>query len=291
VISYLASKLLTFPLSLITQKLKQTTLSDNNAPLIWEQDDEIGLMVKEYNKMVSNLAESKKALARTEKETAWREIARQVAHEIKNPLTPMKLTLQHLQRTLDTKDKDSAIHKPINSLLYQIDTLSDIANSFSSFAQMPIPDHERYELSQLIRNTVNLHRNQDYGTFKVIVNDQEIYTIGDEQLMGRILSNLIINAFQSVAGHAPVIFVELKRINHNKLLIEVTDNGSGIPENIRDKIFMPNFTTKESGSGIGLAIAKHGIEHAGGKIWFETVLGKGTTFFIELPEVEWQSIE
>lgn len=285
VISYLVSKLLTFPLTLITQKLKQTTLATNNEPLEWKQDDEIGLMVGEYNKMVTNLAESKKALARTEKETAWREIAQQVAHEIKNPLTPMKLTLQHLQRTLGGKQQES-IKKPIDSLLHQVDTLSDIANSFSSFAQMPIPEHERYELAQLVRNTVDLHRNTITGKLKVDIDDNSIYTIGDEQLTGRILSNIIINARQSAKDKPLVIFVGLKSINNGKVLLEVTDNGAGIPDEIRDKVFMPNFTTKETGSGIGLAIAKHGIEHAGGKIWFETTSGRGTTFYVELPRVE-----
>lgn len=286
VISYFASKWLTFPLSFITQKLKQTTLSGKNEPLLWKSSDEIGLMVNEYNKMVVNLEDSKKALARTEKESAWREIAQQVAHEIKNPITPMKLTLQHLKRELSKREDMDQIQKPMSTLLSQVDTLSEIATSFSSFAKMPIPEQERYEISKVVKDTVALYEN--HATEKVIFNPEQnrVFAVGDEQLMGRILSNIIINAKQS-AGEATIeVLVTLEVIENKKILITITDNGLGIPEDIREKVFIPNFTTKRAGSGIGLGIAKHGIEHSGGKIWFETEDGKGTTFYIELPKVE-----
>jgi len=286
VISYFASKWLTFPLLFITQKLKQTTLSGTNEPLLWKSSDEIGLMVSEYNKMVMNLEDSKKALARTQKESAWREIAQQVAHEIKNPITPMKLTLQQLKRTLgDQKDMEQ-IQKPVSTLLSQVDTLSEIATSFSSFAKMPMPEQEKYELTKVIMNTVALYENNTSDKVTLQVAEDEVFTIGDEKLMGRILSNVIINAKQS-AGEIPIeVLVKMNVIDNKKILITVTDNGTGIAEDIREKVFIPNFTTKTSGSGIGLAIAKHGIEHSGGKIWFETEDGKGTTFYIELPKIE-----
>ncbi|UII32038.1 HAMP domain-containing histidine kinase [Fulvivirga ulvae] len=284
-ISYLAAKWLTFPLVFITQKLKKTTLTAFNEPLVWHADDEIGLMVGEYNRMLVKLEESKKALARSEKESAWREIAQQVAHEIKNPLTPMKLTLQHLSRRLKGKHDDDELEKPINSLLQQVDTLNDIASSFSSFAKMPIPEHEPYEFSAVLKNTINLHRSTENVTIRLNMPDYPVYTIGDEQLMGRIISNIIINAIQAKEGEVLTIEVILSEMKTMKLLLEIKDNGPGIDESIYSKIFIPNFSTKETGSGIGLAIAKHGVEHAGGKIWFETELEKGTSFFIELPTV------
>lgn len=286
VISYFASKWLTFPLLFITQKLKQTTLSGTNEPLLWKSSDEIGLMVSEYNKMVMNLEDSKKALARTQKESAWREIAQQVAHEIKNPITPMKLTLQQLKRTLGDKPEMKQIQKPVNVLLNQVDTLSEIATSFSSFAKMPMPEQEEYELSKVIMNTVALYENNASDKVTLEVTADEVFTIGDEKLMGRILSNVIINAKQS-AGDVPIqVLVKMNVVDEKKILITVSDNGTGIAEDIREKVFIPNFTTKTSGSGIGLAIAKHGIEHSGGKIWFETEDGKGTTFYIELPKIK-----
>jgi nitrogen fixation/metabolism regulation signal transduction histidine kinase len=278
---------LTVPLSLITQKIKKTTLTGYNEPLEWESDDEIGLMVGEYNRMLKNLEASKTALARSEKESAWREMAQQVAHEIKNPLTPMKLTLQHLKRTLTEGNakKESISEKPLNSLLQQIDTLSDIATSFSSFAKMPVPKNQRFEAGSVLKKTIDLHGN---NTNHSIISDLEAgahFVMGDPQLMGRIFSNLIINGIQAVPeGKSPKIKVSLYTEN-NQLVIKFQDNGSGIPEALQDKIFIPNFSTKESGSGLGLPIAKRGIEHAGGKIWFKTG-DQGTTIFIELPLVD-----
>lgn len=284
-ISFFAAKWLTFPLMLITKKLKKTTLTGFNEPLTWRTDDEIGLMVGEYNRMLINLEESKKALARSEKESAWREIAQQVAHEIKNPLTPMKLTLQHLSRRLKGKHSDDELEKPIKSLLHQVDTLNDIASSFSSFAKMPIPENEPYEFSAVVKNTANLYRSTKNVDLRLHLPDYPVYTMGDEQLMGRIISNIILNAIQAVEGGDIILEVTLTDLQETKLLLEIKDNGPGIDEAIYNKIFIPNFSTKDTGSGIGLAIAKHGVEHAGGKIWFETERGAGTSFFIELPMV------
>ena len=288
VASYFATRTLTVPLSLITQKIKKTTLTGYNEPLEWDSDDEIGLMVGEYNRMLQNLEASKTALARSEKESAWREMAQQVAHEIKNPLTPMKLTLQHLKRTLSKGDKQEKVasDKPLNTLLQQIDTLSEIATSFSSFAKMPVPTNQRFEIASVLKKTIQLY---DSDSKQHIISDIENgnhFVMGDPQLMGRIFSNLIINGIQSVPDDKqPIIKINLKT-EENHLLIEISDNGSGIPEEIRDKIFIPNFSTKEGGSGIGLSIAKRGIEHAGGKIWFSTKEEEGTTIFVELPLVD-----
>jgi len=284
-ISYFTSKKLTLPLTFIAQKLKRTSLSEENEPIVWKSDDEIGMLVDEYNKMLENLEDSKRALALSEKESAWREMARQVAHEIKNPLTPMKLTLQHLERLL--KDKvsgDKRFDKPINTLLYQIETLDDIATSFGSFANMPVPEIEKFELTGLLKKTFGLYKNIKNGTVKLFGENGEIHVFGDEQLIGRVFSNILINSIQSVPkGKEARITGEIKINGKDKVVISIEDNGNGIPKNIKDKIFVPNFSTKSGGSGIGLAIAKRGIEHAGGKIWFETEEGIGTKFFVELP--------
>lgn len=288
VISYFASRLLTYPLLFITQKIKKTTLSEYNEPLEWKSDDEIGLLVGEYNRMLLNLEASKEALSKSEKESAWREMAKQVAHEIKNPLTPMKLILQHLKRIMNNgkPENEAQIEKQIDTLLHQVDNLNDIATSFSSFAQMPIPKNEQFELSQVIRKVVNLHHGENE---KILFHNEagEVYVQGDENLMGRIISNLIINGLQSVPkDREPTIEILLQIKNQQKVVIEIKDNGIGIAENIKNKVFIPNFSTKYTGSGIGLAIAKRGIEHAGGSIWFETHEGVGTSFYIELPLVK-----
>lgn len=285
-VSYLASKVLTYPLKYITQKIRRTSLATYNEPLVWHSKDEIGLLIGEYNRMLENLEESKKALSQSEKESAWREMAKQVAHEIKNPLTPMKLTLQHLKRVLYEKkeaDKET-VDKSINTLLQQIDTLSDIATSFSSFAKMPTPKQEPFEIIAVLKRTVMLFENEKGASVNFNYTKEEVYVEGDKQLMGRIFSNLIINGIQSVpASRAARIDIVLEVNDIGMVVISFADNGEGIADMIQDKVFVPNFSTKYAGSGIGLAIAKRGIEHAGGTIWFETKAAKGTVFFIALP--------
>ncbi|WP_375558846.1 ATP-binding protein [Bernardetia sp. OM2101] len=287
VLSFFASRDLTKPLSLVTSRLKRITLSGDNKPLDYKSDDEIGLLVGEYNKMLVKLEESRAALAASEKESAWREMAKQVAHEIKNPLTPMKLTLQHLQRVL--ANEESPAERSIKSLLTQVDTLSDIATSFSAFAKMPIPKTERFDVSMVLQETLILYKNDGSVRLDAIIDQGEFYINGDAKLMGRILTNLILNGIQAVQEKDPHINVVLEKTNQKSpktIIIYIRDNGKGIDEETAKKLFIPNFTTKSTGSGIGLSVAKRGIEHAGGRIWFETEPYFGTTFFIELPLVE-----
>jgi nitrogen fixation/metabolism regulation signal transduction histidine kinase len=286
ILSFIVSNYLTFPLRFVTERLRRTTLTGINEPLQYSSSDEIGRLVSEYNKMLLKLEESKKALAQTEKEAAWREMAKQVAHEIKNPLTPMKLTLQHLNMRLSELEKSERIkfEKSINSLLHNIDTLGDIATSFSDYAHMPVPEEEQFDIIRLLKESINIYINNREIEFHTDLPDEEIKVVGDPSWIGRSVSNLIINGIQAVEeGVKPIIRLSLRLTSLKKVLIAVEDNGKGIPENIREKVFMPNFSTKYSGSGIGLAIAKRAVEHAGGKLWFDTKIGFGTSFYIELP--------
>lgn len=286
-ISFFVSRGLTFPLRLITQKIKRTTLSTYNEPLSWNSEDEIGLMVTEYNRMLLNLDTSKKALAKSEKESAWREMAKQVAHEIKNPLTPMKLTLQHMKRVID--DESEGIQnekkvKQINALLEQIETLNGIATSFSDFAKMPEPKTEKLDVSQLLKETIVLYNKKELGRIVATIEQGKFMIEGDRKWLGRAFSNLIINGFQAANDKKSAkIEVNLFDKEREMVRIEIRDNGNGIPEHIQDKVFTPNFSTKYTGSGLGLAITKKGIEHSNGKIWFSSEEGVGTTFFIEIP--------
>lgn len=286
VLSFFASRVLTYPIKYLTDKIKMTTLTNLNEPLEWNADDEIGLMVREYNTMLAKLEKSKKELAMTEKENAWREMAQQVAHEIKNPLTPMKLKLQHMRRTLSMLPIESKDYeKPIDNLLSQVETLSDIATSFSSFAKMPIPESKRLDLIKELKRSVRLFKEDEIDIIMDVPKDP-IWILGDQQLLGRIFNNLILNAEQSVDSEvSPKLHVVIE-LGKRKVLISFHDNGVGIDQSIRDKIFVPKFSTKAEGSGIGLAIAKRGVEHAGGSIWFESSGGKGTTFYIEFPLIE-----
>jgi len=286
ILSFYVVNSLTFPLRFMTKTLSRTTLSGDNKPLEWKSNDEIGMMVSEYNKMVNNLEQSKIELARSQKERAWREIAKQVAHEIKNPLTPMKLTLQHMQYQLKAnKLDDEKAGSSINTLLTQVEILNDIASSFSAFARMPAPILERIDLLSLLKKTVDLYSDYERGEVTLHPMTDSAFVMGDEQLFTRIFSNIILNALQS--GHTEKITVKVKIHRHDHAyLVSIEDNGNGIEPEMVDKVFTPYFSTKESGSGLGLAISKQGIEQSGGEIWFDTKPGSGTTFFVRLPGVD-----
>ncbi|WP_373399762.1 ATP-binding protein [Algoriphagus halophilus] len=289
IVSYFVSKNLTFPFKLLTQKLKTTNL-ENNEPMYWGSKDEIGLLVNEYNNMLFKLESSKKVLASTEKESAWREMAKQVAHEIKNPLTPMKLTLQHLLRlqSAGQLDDHERLKKSLETLIHQVDALSGIASSFSTFAKMPLPKNDLMNFKEVLNQVIELFKNDERLdlTFKDDSYTDNIPIIGDDKLFGRVIANLIINGVQAVeSGKKPEIRIWLW-MSDQAVFLEITDNGNGIPPELRDKIFIPNFSTKSQGSGLGLAIAKSGVETAGGKIWFETEMNVGTTFYLTFPLLE-----
>jgi two-component system, NtrC family, nitrogen regulation sensor histidine kinase NtrY len=290
VVSYGVSKWLTFPLRMITQKLGRISLTHSNQPLEWQSEDEIGLMVKEYNQMLSTLAESKMELERTQRERAWREIAQQVAHEIKNPLTPMKLTLQKLERlSEDDPKKFEKLQKSIASLLSQVNTLDGVASSFSTFAKMPEPVMQEVELIGLLKGIMTLHSQTTTIEFESSID--RLIVRADEQLLGRIFSNVLLNSIQASHRDRPLkIHIQLQLMD--KLVrITMADNGTGIEDSMKDKIFLPHFSTKQSGSGLGLAIAKQGIEQMGGHIHFESTLGKGTVFYVDLPYQDELSVE
>ena len=291
-LAFVAARQLTAPLKLITEKLTQTTLTGENELLDYRSsDDEIGLLVREYNAMLTKLEASKRELAAQEKEAAWREMARQVAHEIKNPLTPMKLSLQFLQKAIAERraNAEELIGRIAQTLITQIDVLSDIATSFSTFTNLPAMRPERLDAAAILRRCAALHQpdTEDGALELLLPPDAETgrYLVyADENLLVRTFNNLLINARQAVPdGREPHIQVSLEAVGAGSVRVAIRDNGAGIPEEVREKVFVPNFTTKASGSGIGLAVAKRGIESAGGKIWFETVVDQGTNFFIELP--------
>jgi two-component system nitrogen regulation sensor histidine kinase NtrY len=281
-LSLAATRWLTFPLRMITRSLSRTTLKEENKPLDWKSDDEIGMMVAEYNKMVANLEKSKIDLARSQKESAWREIAQQVAHEIKNPLTPMKLTVQQLDALMRNGELSrERAEQSLRNLLSQLEILNDIATSFSSFARMPAPLLVKTDAISILDKTVQLYA--DHPSGKVIWSKSiaPVWILGDDQLLSRIFSNLILNGLQSGTGGAVTVVVNAV-VEGERLIISFSDNGAGIDPALGDKVFLPHFTTKKSGSGLGLAISRQGIEQSGGTIWFESGTA-GTTFFISLP--------
>ncbi|RNI29380.1 sensor histidine kinase [Rufibacter immobilis] len=288
--SYMATRALTVPLQLLTERLKRMSLTGTNEKLVYKSRDEIGLLVHEYNQMLQKLEESKQDLALKEKEAAWKEMARQVAHEIKNPLTPMKLSLQYLRKAMQEGrgNLQELIEKISNTMITQIDVLSDIATSFSSFTAMPDLKLEVLELNTLIHKATDLHLNpQQQEQVNVQLTEGSVYVRADENQLIRIFNNLLLNALQAIpSSRTPHIQVTQELVSAQWVLVAVKDNGTGIPEEVQPKIFIPNFSTKYSGSGIGLAVVKKGVEAIGGSIWFETQENEGTTFFLKLPVVQ-----
>jgi two-component system, NtrC family, nitrogen regulation sensor histidine kinase NtrY len=243
--------------------------------------------VKEYNKMVSKLDDSAAALAKSEREGAWREMARQVAHEIKNPLTPMKLSLQYLQKSIAARSSnvEELTTNVVKTLVEQIEHLNHIAGEFGQFANIGNPKNETFDLNEVIKLVTQLHSIDDRIHIGLHLIQRPIMIHADRTHINRLFTNLILNAMQAVPSDRNVMINVIEDITQDTVLIKVHDNGNGISEALQSKIFTPNFTTKTSGTGLGLAMSKGIVEQAKGKIWFETEAGVGTTFFVELPVV------
>ena len=283
VISIFLANSLVEPLVRLGKKLRTLTL-ESNEPLEWNRQDEIGSLVDAYNQMIGQLSERTGQLRKSEREGAWREMAKQVAHEIKNPLTPMKLSLQHLMRVrqADPQRAEEMMDQVSKSLITQIDDLAGIATAFSNFAQMPQAVNEQFSLNGLCRSVAQLYSGHDAG-FSSDICDEEVVIDADPALIRRALTNLIENGLQAVpSDRKAALHFELGKAD-KQAFIKVKDNGNGIPDEISAKIFQPNFTTKSSGMGLGLAMTRNIITGAGGDIDFKTTQGEGTEFRIILP--------
>lgn len=276
---------ITISFLLISKKMQEINLGKTNEVIEWKRNDEIGGLVKEYNKMVKKLEESALALAKSEREGAWREMARQVAHEIKNPLTPMKLSIQYLQKAIDNNSanvKEMAA-SVARTLVEQIDHLSKIASDFAQFANIGNPKTEVFDLHEMLYSLVSLYETTENLLFKWVPVHHKIMIFADKTQLNRLFTNLLQNALEACVNKTRRVISVSEEMREDSILIKVTDNGEGIPQEMQAKIFIPNFTTKSSGTGLGLAMSKTIVEQAKGKIWFETVEGEGTTFYVELP--------
>lgn len=269
----------------IGQKMQEVNLGKHNQEISWGRRDEIGGLVMEYNKMVRKLDDSAVALAKTEREGAWREMARQVAHEIKNPLTPMKLSIQYLQKAIDNnapnvKELSSSVAR---TLIEQIEHLSKIAAEFSQFANIGNTQNEDVDLHELMNSLVSLHSMHENIEINWKPVGEPVYIFADKTQLNRLFTNLLQNAIEAIPDDRKGIIDINEQIMDDTIIINIQDNGGGIPGEMRSKIFTPNFTTKTSGTGLGLAMSKGIVEKAQGDLWFETTEGKGTTFFIKFP--------
>jgi two-component system nitrogen regulation sensor histidine kinase NtrY len=279
---------ITAPLNFIQNNLAKIIYGKKNEPIRWDRDDEIGALVREYNNMIAALENSAQKLAQSERESAWREMAKQVAHEIKNPLTPLKLGLQLLEKSWRDKDPkfDQKFERFSKSFVEQIESLSSIASEFSAFAKMPDTRIERINIFNMLNQAVTIFKQMDNLTITYRGAETPFYINADRDQLLRCFNNLLKNAIEATPPDRHGLINIDYVITEKNILLTIKDNGNGIPENMREKIFEPNFTTKSSGTGLGLAFVKNSIENAGGKVWFETSLGVGTTFFFNLPAAD-----
>ncbi len=283
-LAYFLSSYITKSLKSISDKITETSLNQKNEKIELEDSSrEISLLVKAYNGMVDKLEESALKLAQSEREQAWREMAKQVAHEIKNPLTPMRLTVQSFQRKFDPGDPDvkQKMEDYSKTLIQQIDTMSSVASAFSNFASMPAQQNETLNVVKIVELSLEIF-NEDYIEFHA--EQEKIITRMDRAQLIRIITNLVKNGIQAIPENQneKSIVVSVKQ-DEDSVCISVKDNGSGIENIDIPYIFEPKFTTKTSGMGLGLGIIKNIIENYKGTITFETEYGKGTVFTVTLP--------
>jgi len=287
-VTYLLARSITRPVSMLSEKVQELRLEDKNEPLAYEGDseDEISQLIGQYNRMVSKLESSKIQLVKLEREGAWREMARQVAHDIKNPLTTMKLSMQQLERLSGSPEQAAAyLRKAITRLIEQIDSLAQIASEFSMFANLDIKSKNDVVINEVVESVHDLFSEQKQVELSLSLPGERFHILGDKNHLIRVFNNLVINAIQAIpSDRQGQIKVSLSR-KGNLSVIQISDNGGGIPPEIRDRVFEPNFTTKTSGSGLGLAICKKIIEAHDGDIRFETRDNEGTDFFVEIPVV------
>lgn len=286
-LAYFLASYITKSLKTISDKINETSLNQKNEKIVIEANSrEINSLISAYNKMVDKLEESAAMLAQSEREQAWREMAKQVAHEIKNPLTPMRLTVQSFQRKFNADDPQSKqkLDDYTKTLIQQIDTMSAVASAFSNFASMPAQQNETLNVVEVVEFSLDIF-NEDYIRFES--EDDEIITVMDRTQLIRIITNLVKNAIQAIpeTQEDKEIVVRVMKQNHH-VSITVHDNGIGIESMNAEHIFEPKFTTKTSGMGLGLGIIKNIIENYNGTITFESEPGKGTLFMVLLPLID-----
>lgn len=288
VLAIFISNWLTSPLRILQESFANVEFGKQNEQILYDKEDEIGALVKDYNQKLVELEFAANQLAKNERESAWREMAKQVAHEIKNPLTPMKLSVQQLLRVYNPDDPKSGekLTKVASSIIEQIDALTRIANEFSNFAKMPNPSEERMDVVGLIEGVREMFVSEEQVNIVLKAPSHPVEIMADRNQFIRVFNNLIKNAIQAMpSDRESVIDISVKRVK-DVIHIDVTDNGVGIAEDQKVKIFVPYFTTKSTGTGLGLAMVRQIIENHKGTIDFESEDGKGTTFMIRLPAAE-----
>ena len=282
-IALIVSNWLIGPLQMVAKSVRNIEFGKKNQRIAYQNKDEIGAIVQSYNEKLIELDAAALKLAKSERESAWRDLAQQIAHEIKNPLTPMKLSIQHLLRNLENGHPDTIAQarKALPSLIEQIDGLATMANEFAQFAKLPEPVFESLDFVQLVKNSLALFENNSGIHFQA--NTSTIMVRADKKMLGQALNNLLTNALQATQEKNQAQIEIHLHSDGQQVVLSIKDNGIGIHEAAKERIFTPYFTTKSSGSGIGLNVVRQILEKHNGQIHFESEIGKGSCFYVTLP--------
>ena len=265
------------PILKLQNATERISMGDSNVELKINRKDEIGNLLESFNKMAKELESSKDKLKKAEREAAWRDIARRVAHEIKNPLTPMKLSIQHLFDVYNNGNQNNfpeVLKKTRNIIINEIDKLNRIATEFSNFAKLSGKNYEETDLNEVIEEVVSLYRLAPDVEFKVSLDRNTGSIFADRQELNRVFQNLIKNSIQAIESDGKIEIITYR--SGEFIVAEITDNGSGIDTSIMKDLFEPNFSTKSTGMGLGLAITKKTLDEMKAVISFESSLNKGT---------------
>ena len=283
--AFFLSRYITRSIAEVRKKIESVQINERNEKLLWNKKDEIGVLVGAYNEMINKLEISKEKLAKNERQVAWKEMAKQVAHEIKNPLTPMKLSVQHLKRSLEISDKNQLkkISEFEAKMIQQINLLSEIANEFSSFAELPKAKMKTIDLIDILKKTVSLFQHNENIRINIEYNQKEDFTIvGDSHQLSRVFTNLINNSTQAIETKGTIEIIIKNKAT--VILIDFIDSGNGIPDELKQHIFEPQFTTKSNGKGLGLAMVHQIILNHNGEISLSKEKEKGACFKISVPK-------
>lgn len=282
-LSWIISRNLTNKLTQFAERINRVNFFEKELrPIKYYNNDELGTLVKAYNRMILQIQEQKERLSHQEREHAWREMAKQIAHEVKNPLTPMKLTIQNFERKFDANDPgiQEKVTKMSESIVDQIDLIASVAGAFSEFAQLPEKNNETFNLPKEIASVINI-----FNETKIFLhsNRNDIKVHMDKIYLNRIITNLVSNSIQAeVPDRELIINIDVEQVN-KRVTITVEDNGSGISPELTERIFEPSFTSKNSGMGLGLTMVRKMVEDYSGEISVVSEKDKGTKFIIALP--------
>jgi signal transduction histidine kinase len=278
---------LTKPVVSLAEAARRVAAGDLYAKVDVESSDELGELASAFNRMTEDLLQQKDRTLQAERVAAWRELARRLAHELKNPLFPLQVTVENLIRAKEKAPEmfEEVFREGTSTLLAEVNNLKAIIGRFSEFARMPQPQRKPTQINEVVRSVLRVFQAQLKEKSQITVRtelESELPVISvDPELLHRALSNLITNAIDALPQGGEII-VQTKSFG-NRIELSVSDTGSGLTQEECARLFTPYYTTKQHGTGLGLAIVQSVVSDHGGKISVESTKEKGTTFRIELP--------